>query len=119
MASRRTIRVSEVLRKELGMLLTRCQDLENRLVTISAIDVSPDLREAFIYISMLDTDEQNVSEVMDILDKHRRDWQKAIARRVRTKNTPSLRFRFDPAMERGDRVMSILEELKQDQPDEL
>ncbi|MEM1059157.1 MAG: 30S ribosome-binding factor RbfA [Verrucomicrobiota bacterium] len=118
MPSRRTIRVSEVLRKELGALLTRCQDLENRLVTVSAVDVSPDLREAFVYISLLDTDDESVREVMEILSRHRRDWQAAIGRRVKTKNTPHLNFRFDPAVERGDRVMAILEEIKRDRPEE-
>lgn len=118
MASRRTIRVSEVLRKELGSLITRCQDLENRFVTISAVDTSPDLREAFIYVSLLDTDEERIEEVMDILNKNRKAWQSAIAKRVKTKNTPHLYFRFDPAVERGDRVMAILDEIKQDEREE-
>lgn len=116
MASRRTIRVSEVLRKELGTLLSRCQDLENRFVTISAIDTSPDLREAFVYVSTLDTDEDKIGEVMAILAKNRKAWQSVIAKRVRTKNTPHLHFRFDPAMERGDRIMAILEEIRQPEP---
>lgn len=111
MATRRTIRVSEIIRKELSQLILRTRTLEGHLVTISSVETSPDMRNAFVYISVLSPDGPS-DKVMGELVKHRHIWQRAIGQHLRSKFTPALQFRFDKSIERGDRIMEILTDLQ-------
>ena len=110
MPTRRTVRVAEVLRKELAACMGQSLDMEGLLITISSVELPPDMRQAFIYISTLHPDlEQQAA--LDILNRNRKAWQSSIGRRLGLKFTPQLIFRFDHAVERGDRVMEILSKL--------
>jgi ribosome-binding factor A len=111
MSSRRTVRVCEAVRMELANLMQRERALEGIILTISSVDVTPDLKNAHVYLSAL---EHSLSPdaILTILNRRRYDWQSWIARRLQLKYTPKLFFRFDPSLERGDRVMQILNELE-------
>ncbi|MEJ0000756.1 MAG: ribosome-binding factor A [Verrucomicrobiota bacterium] len=93
MATRRTVRVAEVLRKELAVLMSQSLDLEGLLITISSVELPPDMRQAFIYVSTLQPEE---GRALDILNRNRKAWQSVIGRRLGLKFTPQLVFRFDP-----------------------
>jgi ribosome-binding factor A len=113
MPTRRTVRVAEVLRKELASCMSHSLDLEGLLITISSVELPPDMRQAFIYVSTLHPDlEQQAA--LDVLNRNRKAWQSSIGRRLGLKFTPQLIFRFDHAIERGDRVMEILTKLEQE-----
>ncbi len=111
MATRRTIRVSEIIRKELSKLIARARTLEGQIVTIASVETTPDMRQAFVYVSVLETDSSR-EKVMASLVKHRHVWQREIGQHLQSKFTPALFFRFDESIERGDRVMEILTHLK-------
>ena len=110
MPTRRTVRVAEVLRKELAACMSQALDLEGLLITISSIDLPPDMKQAFVYVSTLHPDLEQ-AKALAILNRNRKAWQSSIGRRLGTKFTPQLIFRFDHAVERGDRVMEILNNL--------
>lgn len=84
--------------------LERMADGDERLgmVTVTAIEVAPDLRHATVYLSSL-------SEVSaGALEEHRPQLQQAIGRQVRLKRTPQLAFAADPAVAAGHRVEEVL-----------
>ncbi|PTX97402.1 ribosome-binding factor A [Verrucomicrobia bacterium LW23] len=110
MSTRRTIRVSEIVRKELSGLITKAIELEGVLVTISGVDTTTDLKQSTVFVSVLDP-ELDRDYVLSVLHKYRREWQSIIGRKMVTKATPQLVFRFDEAMERGDRVIGIMREI--------
>jgi ribosome-binding factor A len=110
MPTRRTVRVAEVLRKELAACMSQSLDLEGLLITISSIDLPPDMKQAFVYVSTLHPGLEQ-DRALEILNRNRKAWQSSIGRRLGTKFTPQLIFRFDHAVERGDRVMEILNNL--------
>jgi ribosome-binding factor A len=113
MPTRRTVRVAEVLRKELSACMSQSLDLEGLLITISSIELPPDMKQAFIYVSTLNPEvEQEMA--LKLLNRNRAHWQSIIGRRLGLKFTPQLHFRFDGAIERGDRVMEILTQLESD-----
>ena len=114
MPTRRTVRVAEVLRKELSELMTQSLDLEGQLITISSVELPPDMKQAYIYVSTLNPDVE-LDKALKLLNRNRATWQSAIGRRLGLKFTPHLNFRFDGAIERGDRVMQILTQLERDQ----
>ncbi len=103
-------RVCEVLKRELGQIIVRDLTFPVPLVTISDVDVTPDLKQAHVFVSALGTANQR-REVMAILVKSRKHLQSEVAKRVTLKNTPALHFQFDEAMERGSRVINIMNEL--------
>ncbi len=111
MPTRRTVRVAEVLRKELSACMTQSLDLEGMLITISSVELPPDMRQAYIYVSTL-RPELDQEKALAILMRNRKEWQSSIGRRLGLKFTPQLIFRFDNAIERGDRVMEILTKLE-------
>ncbi len=114
MPTRRTVRVAEVLRKELSACMSQALDLEGLLITISSIDLPPDMKQAFIYVSTLNPEVEQ-AQALKLLNRNRAHWQSIIGRRLGIKFTPQLHFRFDDAIERGDRVMEILTQLERDQ----
>ena len=111
MATRRTIRVAEVLRKELSDCLTQALELEGCLITIASVELPPDMKQAFVYISTLNP-QLDRGHALTILNRKRREWQSRIGRRLGIKFTPQLHFRFDDSIERGDRVMQILNQIE-------
>ena len=114
MPTRRTVRVAEVLRKELSACMSHSLDLEGLLITISSVELPPDMKQAFVYVSTLNPEvEQGMA--LKLLNRNRAPWQSIIGRRLGLKFTPQLQFRFDTAIERGDRVMQILTQLEREQ----
>jgi ribosome-binding factor A len=111
MPTRRTVRVAEVLRKELASQMSQSLDLEGLLITISSVELPPDMKQAYIYVSTLNP-EVDKEMALKLLNRNRVAWQGVIGRRLGTKFTPQLIFRFDEAIERGDRIMEILTELE-------
>ena len=115
MSTRRTIRVAEVLRKELAACMSQSLDLEGLLITISSVELPPDMRHAYVYVSTLQP-ELEEEQALKVLNRNRKTWQSFIGRRLGTKFTPQLVFKFDRAVERGDRVMEILTKLELNTP---
>lgn len=103
-------RVSEILKRELGSILPREIVFPVPLVTVSAVDVTPDLRQAHVFVSAIATPYQ-ISEILRLLESARPRLQAELAKRVIIKHTPHLHFRFDESMERGTRVLGILDDL--------
>jgi ribosome-binding factor A len=111
MPTRRTVRVAEVLRKELAAQMSQSLDLEGLLITISSVELPPDMKQAYVYVSTLNP-EVDKAIALKLLNRNRAPWQSSIGRRLGLKFTPQLIFRFDEAIERGDRIMEILTELE-------
>ena len=104
---RRTWRVNEVLRQVVAEELERLADADERLrlVTVTSVETSADLRHATVYLDSLD------QEAAEALDLRRSQLQRAVGRQVRMKRTPQLRFAADPAVRAGERVEAVLRRL--------
>jgi ribosome-binding factor A len=102
--------MSEVIRRELSTLMRKEGKLEGLLLTVLAVETSPDMKNAYVYVSMI---EQSVpkGKVLGLLNHFRSEWQAELGKRISSKFTPRLHFHFDEAQERGDRVMELLQEV--------
>lgn len=107
----RLARVNELIRRELGEIVTREIRFNSKLVTIQQVDITPDLRHAHIYVSFIGTEAEQYSD-MATLHAKRSSLQQSLAKRVVLKFTPHLHFKIDEAMERGSRVLNIMGELE-------
>lgn len=106
--------MNKVLREVVADSLERVADTDERLrmVTVTGVEVTPDLRQASVYLSSLS------DEAAEGLAEHRAELQRAIARQLRLKRTPHLSFSADPAVAHGQRVEEILRHLREDEHDE-
>ena len=106
----RLVRVRELMKRELGDLIGR-ELTFTQLVTVQDVDITPDLKHAHVYVSVLGGGEEAANAVLAQLHEHRKDLQYKLSRRVVLKFTPLLHFKLDLAQERGSRVIDILSNL--------
>src|SRR6266436_5357672 len=112
MASLRMQRVRELLKRAIGEAIRReFQVSEAGLITVNDVDVSGDLHSAVAHISILGNAEQQ-KRGFALLVRDRKRIQGLVARAVILKYTPTLRFRMDDSVVRGNRVLEIIEELE-------
>ncbi|MBX9743068.1 MAG: 30S ribosome-binding factor RbfA [Chthoniobacterales bacterium] len=108
----RLIRVCELIKRELGLLIGRELTFTAPLVSVRAVDITPDLKQAHVFISIIGTNTQK-EEALSLLEKNRPLLQQALSKRVILKNTPILNFELDESIERGTRVIALLDEIEQ------
>ncbi len=106
----RLLRVNELLKRELSALLVREMNFGNVLVTVNQVDVTPDLKNAHVYISVLGSEGRK--EVLPKLEANRAALQSDLSKHVVLKYTPHLVFHLDDSIERGSRVLEILQEIE-------
>jgi ribosome-binding factor A len=107
-------RVCEVLKRELGQIILRELTFPTPLVSISGVDITPDLKQAHVYVSAMGTDVQREA-ILAVLEQNRGMLQAEVSKRVVLKHTPHLSFKLDDSIERGSRVLNILDDLGLDE----
>jgi ribosome-binding factor A len=111
--SRRTDRVSDLLREELSDLIRReVKDpgVEHGLVSITEVVVSPDLRHATVYVSHLGEAGER-DEVLRALGRAAHFPHRELGHRLTMKRVPELIFRPDVSIERGARLTALIHEV--------
>src|SRR5438309_9512414 len=116
MPSLRLQRVRELLKRAIGEAIRReFQVSEAGLITVNDVDVTGDLHSAIVFISILGNAEQQ-KRGFSLLVRHRKRIQGLVSRAVVLKYTPTLRFIMDDSVVRGNRVLSIIEDLEKAAP---
>src|SRR5216117_1419283 len=105
----RQLRVNELVKRELSATIAREINFEGVLVSVNAVDVAPDLKSAHVFVSILGA--ASGASVIDKLEAHRVALQAELSRHVVLKYTPHLVFHLDDSIERGARVLEILNEI--------
>ncbi len=109
--SQRTSRVDELLREEITRILARdVEDPDIGFVTVTTVDVVPDLRQASVWVSVIG-DEATRKRSLRALERAMPFVRRKLGA-LRLKRIPELRVRYDDAAERGTRVLRILDELE-------
>jgi ribosome-binding factor A len=109
--SRRTDRVSDLLRAELSDLLLReVHDPRVKLASVTEVDVTTDLKRAVVKVSVLGDDKQR-EETIEGLHHARGFLRTELARRLRLRATPELVFELDRGAEHSQKISDLLESL--------
>ncbi len=107
-APERMRRVDEAMREVLSDAITsEVKDPRVGFVTVTAVDTSPDLRHARVYVSVLG-DETKRALTLRALQSAHGFLQRRVAAQLRLKHTPQLAFVYDDTAERADRVERLL-----------
>ena len=110
MTGDRMRRVDEALREVLSAVITsELKDPRVGFVTVTAVETSPDLRHARVYVSVLGNPGER-RRSLKALDNAHGFLQRRVGSELRMKNTPALQFVYDDTPERGMRITELLED---------
>ena len=108
----RSRRVAELVQRELAVLIPKyVQDTDVGLVTVSNVDVSPDLKNARIFITSIGNTIKN-DEIAARLNEHVGQFRHDLSRSLILRSVPRLHFAFDHALERANRLTALIDSLK-------
>jgi ribosome-binding factor A len=112
MQGKRTERVGHLIQMELGQLiLHRVKDPRLGFITITHVNVTPDLRSAAVFYSSLG-DEKARKESQLALDKATGFLQKEIGVALELRYTPKLKFMYDDSIDRGLEIDKVLRDIQ-------
>lgn len=118
--NRRVSRVAELIRREVSqMLLHGIKDdrVGTGMVSVTDVDVSGDLQHAKIYVSIYGTEDAK-AQTMAGLKSATGYVRSELGSRVRLRRTPEVVFIEDESIERGNRVLSLLNQIRSQSPNE-
>lgn len=118
--SRRVSRVSALIKREISQLLL--QEIKDDrvgagMVSVTDVDVSGDLQHAKIFVSIYGTDEAK-AETMEGLKAATGFVRRELGQRLGLRRTPEIMFLEDESLERGDRLLSLINQLSNERKPE-
>lgn len=110
--SYRSGKLSEAIKKEISDILRNdLKDPRIGFVTITMVDVTPDLRYAKVFASVLGNEKQQ-KETSEVLTRATGRIRSELGRRIRLRYVPEISFKLDNSIERGTRIIKIMDEIK-------
>ncbi len=112
--SQRQLRVAQEIKKIIASALERGEVrnplISNHLITITDVDISPDLKLCTVYFMTLNG--QNLGQLEDDLNAETRGMKKLIASKLKLRYTPDINFRMDTSFAEVDRIEKLLRDPK-------
>jgi ribosome-binding factor A len=105
--SHRIGRVQDLMQRTLANLLQHANDPRFAKATITHVDVSPDLANAKVYVSLLD--ENAVKETLSALNKAAGFFRHHLAEEMDLRVTPKVHFCYDATLQQADRIAQLLD----------
>ncbi|MEO8169225.1 MAG: 30S ribosome-binding factor RbfA [bacterium] len=114
----RTERVASLIKEEMGTIILREYSCTAYgFITVTDVNVSPDLKLAKIYFSIFGTPEKQ-KLTMDMLNAEKQHIRGEVAHRVQLKFAPALQFYHDTTMDEADKINRLLSKIHNDETDE-
>ena len=112
MQGKRLERVNQLIKEEISMLLQReLKDPRLGFVTVTEVDVTPDLKRAKVYVSVLGPEERWAASLAALASARGFVWN-WLRRHLDLRVTPEIEFRPDRSMEHAAHIQSLLAELR-------
>ena len=109
--SNRTIRVNELIQRELSDILRKRYQSEAVAVTIAEVRVSPDLRDARVFVAVVGSDEVADQKLRWLRSKSA-DIRAELSRRIVLKYLPKFEYLPDHSAIRGSRILQVIDEIE-------
>jgi len=107
----RSRRVAVLVQRELAVIIQKfTHDKINGMVTISHVDISPDLQNANVFITCLG-DEHDAVKAMDLLNQFSTQFRHDLASAITLRVTPKLLFKFDSTLERANKLTELIDSI--------
>ena len=116
MTSRRQRQIAELLHQEISLLIQRrARDPRLGFVTVTDVEVTPDLRLAHVYVSILGGDDE-VKQTLEGLKHAASFFRHELSASLSLRYVPELSFRLDTSLEQGLRIDRLLDSLPDETP---
>jgi ribosome-binding factor A len=109
--SNRTLRVNELVQREISDILRKRYQAESVAMTITEVRVAPDLRDARVFVSVVGSSEQ-AEEKLAWLRSKAPDIREEVGRRIVLKYLPKFEYVLDRSAARGARILQVLDEIE-------
>ena len=109
--SNRTVRVNELVQREISAILRKRYQTESVAITITEVRVSPDLRDARVFVSVVGSEEA-AEEKLKWLRARAGDIREEVGRRIVLKYLPKFEYILDKSTVRGARILQVLDEIE-------
>ena len=110
----RSRRVGELVRRALANIVRdRLSDQDFKLLSITAIDMTRDLKKATVFVSLLGEEDEK-DRAITILNTHAGFLRRELSRKINLRHTPEIEFRYDTSIERGSRLTRLIDGLAVD-----
>jgi len=113
MSNRRIERVSKLVKEQVGEILEVIGLTDCGFITVTAANISPDLKEGRIYVSVIGTLAQQKRALVELSHRHG-DIQHELARRIIIKYTPRLTFHLDETETHAARIEQLLNDVNEE-----
>jgi ribosome-binding factor A len=114
--SRRTERLAEEVREEVARIIgSGLKDPRIGFVTVTRVDLAPDLRTARVFVGVLG-DKAQRDKSMAGLAQAAGFVRREVGRRIRVRHTPELIFKYDTGLDATERVARLLDETREEAP---
>lgn len=118
MSSRRISRVEETLRHEISEIIQKeMKDPRIGFVTITSLELSPDLKHLRLYISILGTEKEK-TDTLKGLENAKGFIRSEVGKRVRLKYLPEITIEVDRSIDEGMRISELIDRISDDKDDE-
>jgi ribosome-binding factor A len=108
---KRSQRVGDLVREEVAdIIMYRLKDPRIGFVTVTGVDMSPDMKNARVYVSVLKEEDRELT--LEILNSSKSFIRSLLSKRLRMKFIPTVEFRFDTSIEYGYKIDKLLKEIK-------
>ena len=104
-------RLGDLIQREVAELIRlEVRDPRVGMITITSVDVSPDMSHAKIFFTVLEKDK--LQDTVQGLARSAGFLRSQLAKRIKMYTTPELRFAYDESVERGDRLSRLIDSVK-------
>jgi ribosome-binding factor A len=105
-------RLGDLIQREVAELIRlEVRDPRVGMITITSVDVSPDMSHAKIFFTMLEKDK--LPDTLQGLARSAGFLRSQLAKRIKMYTTPELRFAYDESVERGDQLSRLIDKALQ------
>ncbi|MEY4939906.1 MAG: hypothetical protein RIQ93_1641 [Verrucomicrobiota bacterium] len=115
--STRTVRVNELVQREISDILRKRYQSESVVLTITEVRVSPDLRDARVFVSVVG-DEETATQKLRWLRSKAAEIRAEVSRRIVLKYLPKFEYVLDKSAIRGTRILQMLDDIQPPPPKE-
>ncbi|MBI4005476.1 MAG: 30S ribosome-binding factor RbfA [Gammaproteobacteria bacterium] len=107
----RSKRVGDLIQRELaGLIQRQLHETAVGMVTISTTDVSPDLKNATIYVTCIGNT-MGTDQVVAKLNEHIGEFRHVLSKSLTMRSIPRLHFEYDHTLERANRLTALIDSL--------
>ena len=108
--SNRTLRVNELIQRELSDILRKKYQTEATAITVTGIQVAPDLRDGTVFLAITG-DEEEAEQKLRWMRSHNQEFRFELGRRIVLKFMPNFVYKLDHSTARGNRILQLLDEI--------